>query len=473
MNTAAIFIPFQDDAKSLHFGTTSTKVTQYHIASTADAKTENTIVSRHLFGRETFRAIVEEATEEYLFFVTQGVSLRFVDYAIDRMIGVAKNTGAGIVYADYYEEDTGTLKPHPLIEYQQGSIRDDFDFGFVYLFSRKALLRAASLSGSPYQFAGLYDMRLKISEFSPVVHVNEFLYAVDKSDNRKSGEKLFDYVDPKNRAVQIEMEDAATLHLKRTGAYLAPYFTDVDFSGGAFPVEATVVIPVKNRVNTIADAVHSVLKQKCSSPFNLIVVDNYSTDGTTEKIASIKDEKLIHVIPESKDLGIGGCWNYAVHHQSAGKFVVQLDSDDLYKDEHTLQKMVDCFYKEKCAMVIGSYQMTDFHLNDIPPGIIDHKEWTPDNGRNNALRINGLGAPRAFYTPVLRKINFPNVSYGEDYAVALAISRNYRIGRIYEPVYICRRWEGNSDAALSLEKQNQYNFYKDKIRTLEILARMK
>jgi hypothetical protein len=388
------------------------------------------------------------------------------------MTAVARNTDAGIVYSDYYEESEGALKPHPLIEYQQGSIRDDFDFGFVYLFSRESLLKALSLSGSPFQYAGLYDIRLKISEFAPIIHINEFLYTADKSDNRKSGEKLFDYVDPKNRAVQIEMEDAATAHLKRIGAYLAPDFSDVDFAEGNFPVEASVVIPVKNRVNTIADAIGSVLQQKCSFPFNLIVVDNYSTDGTTEKIADIKDDRLIHVIPESKVLGIGGCWNYAVHYQAAGKFVVQLDSDDIYKDSHTLQKMIDCFYQEKCAMVIGSYQMTDFNLNEIPPGIIDHKEWTPDNGRNNALRINGLGAPRAFYTPILRKINFPNVSYGEDYAVALAISRDYRIGRVYEPVYICRRWEGNSDAALSLEKQNQYNFYKDKLRTLEILARI-
>ncbi len=473
MKTAAIFFPHSDNVQPVTFGANSTLVEQFYIVGQSNVNVKNSIVSQSLFGRATFRAMVEVSDADYLFFVTQSVPLCFVDYAIDRMISVAKNTGAGIVYADYYEENAGTLKPHPLIEYQQGSIRDDFDFGFVYLFSRKALLRAASLSGSPFQFAGLYDMRLKISEFAPIVHLYEFLYAVDKSDNRKSGEKLFDYVDPKNRAVQIEMEDAATSHLKRIGAYLAPDFSEVDFSEESFPVEASVIIPVKNRVNTIADAIHSVLKQECGFKFNLIVVDNYSTDGTTEKIASINDDRLIHVIPESKDLGIGGCWNYAVHHQSAGKFVVQLDSDDLYKDSHTLQKMIDCFYAEKCAMVIGSYQMTDFNLNEIPPGVIDHQEWTPDNGRNNALRINGLGAPRAFYTPVLRKINFPNVSYGEDYAVALAISRDYRIGRIYEPVYICRRWEGNSDAALSLEKQNQYNFYKDKIRTMEILTRMK
>ncbi len=472
MNTAAIFFSYIEKAQPIIFGKNSTQVEQYLIVSTGGSNIKNSIVSQSLFGRETFRAMLEASGADYVFFVTQSVGLQFSDYAIDRMIRVASSTGAGIVYADYYEESEDKLKPHPLVEYQRGSIRDDFDFGYVYLFSRKALLRAASLSSSPYQFAGLYDIRLKISEFAPIIHINEYLYSVDKSDNRKSGEKLFDYVDPKNRAVQIEMEDAATAHLKRIGAYLAPDFTDVDFSGDRFPVEASVIIPVKNRVNTIADAIHSVLKQECSFPFNLIVVDNYSTDGTTEKIASIKDEKLIHVIPESKDLGIGGCWNYAVHHQAAGKFVIQLDSDDLYKDATTLQKLVDCFYAEKCAMVIGSYQMTDFNLNEIPPGIIDHKEWTPDNGRNNALRINGLGAPRAFYTPILRQINFPNVSYGEDYSVALAISKDYRIGRIFEPVYVCRRWEGNSDAALSLEKQNQYNFYKDKIRTLEILSRI-
>jgi hypothetical protein len=473
MNTAAIFSPRHEVPKPIHFGALNTKIEEYVIVNATDSEQGNSIVSEHLFGRETFRAMVEKATTEYIFFVTQSVSLRFIDGAVDRMIAVARNTGAGIVYADYYEENPENLTPHQLIEYQQGSIRDDFDFGFVYLFSRESLVKALSLSGSPFQYAGLYDIRLKISGFTPIVHINEFLFAVDKIDNRKSGEKLFDYVDPKNRAVQIEMEDAATAHLKRTGAYLVPDFSDVDFSAGDFSVEATVVIPVKNRVNTVADAINSVLNQECTFPFNLIVVDNYSTDGTTEKIAAIKDDRLIHVVPESKELGIGGCWNYAVHHQAAGKFVVQLDSDDVYKDSHTLQKMIDCFYKEKCAMVIGSYQMTDFHLNEIPPGLIDHKEWTPDNGRNNALRINGLGAPRAFYTPILREINFPNVSYGEDYAVALAISRNYRIGRIYESVYICRRWEGNSDAALSLDKQNQYNFYKDKLRTLEILARIR
>ena len=295
MNTVAIFFPHSDEVRPIAFGANSTPVEQYTFVGSMDSTQKNSIVSEHLFGRETFRAMVEKTNAEYIFFVTQTVALCFVDYAVDRMLNIAKSTGAGIVYADYYESQGGDLKLHPLIEYQQGSIRDDFDFGFVYLFSREAIVKALSISGSPYQFAGLYDVRLKISEFAPIIHINEFLYAADKSDNRKSGEKLFDYVDPKNRAVQIEMEDAATTHLKRIGAYLAPDFIDVDFSEESFPVEATVIIPVKNRVNTVAEAIHSVLKQECTFPFNLIVVDNYSTDGTTEKIGDIKDDKLIHV----------------------------------------------------------------------------------------------------------------------------------------------------------------------------------
>jgi len=475
MNKATIFSPsFGDTAGSapLIF-TSSENVGVTRIVHKEDVATGQSLVVEHLFSRETFRAMVEQSSSEFMFFITQNAAVRFSDNALERMMLTAESTDAGIVYADYYESNDDTLKPHPLIEYQQGSLRDDFDFGFVLLITRAALLKALSLSGSPYLYAGLYDLRLKISEFAPVIHINEFLYSVNKSETRKSGEKVFDYVDPKNREVQIEMEDAVTEHLKRVGAYLKPDFSDVDFTSGDFPVEATVVIPVKNRVNTVVEAIQSVLQQECTFAFNLIVVDNYSTDGTTEKIRAIADERLIHVVPASKDLGIGGCWNYAVHHPSAGRFVVQLDSDDLYIDGSTLQKIVDCFHAEKCAMVIGSYQMTDFNLNPIPPGIIAHKEWTPENGRNNALRINGLGAPRAFCTENLRGINFPNVSYGEDYSVALAVSRDYRIGRIYEPVYLCRRWEGNSDAALSLEKQNQYNFYKDKIRTIEVLARLK
>jgi len=324
-----------------------------------------------------------------------------------------------------------------------------------------------------YQSAALYDLRLKISKYKSLYHLREYLYTEEETDSRKSGEKLFDYVNPKNRQVQIEMEQACTQYLKDTGGWLKPEFSEIEFTSEIFPVEATVVIPVRNREKTIEDAVRSVLIQKTKFPFNLIVVDNHSTDKTTEILQKIAagDKRLIHVIPQRNDLGIGGCWNVAIMHPQCGKFAIQLDSDDMYIDENTIQTVVDAFYEQNCAMIVGTYKMVNFHLEEIPPGIIDHKEWTPDNGRNNALRINGLGAPRAFYTPVLREIKIPNTSYGEDYAVGLAISRNYRIGRIYHPVYLCRRWDDNSDAANDVVKTNAHNCYKDSIRTIELLAR--
>jgi glycosyltransferase involved in cell wall biosynthesis len=316
---------------------------------------------------------------------------------------------------------------------------------------------------------------MAVSRTHPITRVGEHLYGKVELDVRKSDQKQFDYVDPKNRAVQLEMEAAVTEHLKQIGAWLKPKFKAPNLDEGEFANEASVTIPVRNRVKTVSDAVASVLKQKTTFPFNLIVVDNHSTDGTTDLLRSFaeKDKRMVHVIPQRQDLLIGGCWNEGVHHPACGRFAVQLDSDDIYKDEHTLQKIVDAFRREQCAMVIGSYRMTNFNLEEIPPGVIDHKEWTPDNGRNNALRINGLGAPRAFYTPILRRIKLPNSSYGEDYAAVLAVSREYQIGRIYEPIYLCRRWEGNSDAGIDVAKQNAFNFYKDKLRTFEILARQR
>jgi glycosyltransferase involved in cell wall biosynthesis len=324
-----------------------------------------------------------------------------------------------------------------------------------------------------YSAAAMYDLRLKISKRKSLFHLPEFLYTESETDNRKSGEKLFDYVDPKNRQVQIEMEQACTRYLKDTEAWLKPEFTPVEFSAGSFPVEATVVIPVRNREKTIEDAVRSVLMQKTNFPMNLIVVDNHSTDKTTAMLREMAsgDKRLIHLIPDRNDLGIGGCWNEAIMNPQCGKFAIQLDSDDLYIDENVVQTVVSAFYEQNCAMIVGTYKMVNFNLEEIPPGIIDHKEWTPDNGRNNALRINGLGAPRAFYTPVLREIKIPNTSYGEDYAVGLAISRNYQIGRIYHPIYLCRRWDDNSDSALDIKKLNANNHYKDCIRTIELLAR--
>lgn len=323
-----------------------------------------------------------------------------------------------------------------------------------------------------YKYAGLYDLRLKVSQSAELVHINEYLYTEIENDTRKSGEKIFDYVDPKNRAVQVEMEQVCTQHLKDVGAYLEPKFKKIEFSQSNFEYEASVIIPVRDRIRTIADAINSVLSQKTKFKFNLIVVNNYSTDGTTEAIDKFVDERLIHLIPENKELGIGGCWNAGVHHPKCGKFAIQLDSDDVYSDENTLQKIVDAFYDQNCAMVVGTYMLTDFDMKMIPPGIIDHKEWTPENGRNNALRINGLGAPRAFYTPLLREIKVPNTSYGEDYALGLYFSREHQIGRIYDVLYLCRRWDDNSDASLDIIKMNAHNTYKDRIRTWELKARI-
>jgi len=325
-----------------------------------------------------------------------------------------------------------------------------------------------------YRFAGLYDLRLKISQHHSIMHLPEMLYTETDSDIRKSGEKQFDYVDPGNRGVQIEMEEACTDHLKRINGWLKPEFRSISFDADNFEYEASVIIPVKNRVKTISDAIKSVLSQETKFKFNLIVIDNHSTDGTTDLVKAFakKDDRLVHIIPERKDLFIGGCWNEGIFHEKCGKFAVQLDSDDLYIDNNVISRIIDAFYDQQCAMVVGSYKMVNFDLDDLPPGVIDHSEWTPENGRNNALRINGLGAPRAFYTPVIRNIGVPNVSYGEDYAVGLAISRHYQIGRIYEPLYLCRRWEGNTDAALDVNKMNAHNLYKDRLRTIELLARI-
>lgn len=422
---------------------------------------------------ETLRHIAGYAATDYTFIYTKTDILTPGLASLERFANIADDTRAGLTYSDYYEWKKGERVAHPVIDYQKGSLRDDFNFGSVLFYRSDALKEAVSSMEISYRFAGLYDLRLKVSQQREVVHINEYLYTEVETDTRRSGEKIFDYVDPKNREVQIEMEAACTDHLKMIGGYLPPHFRPVHFDEHPFAVEASVIIPVRNRVKTIEEAIRSVCRQKTSFPFNLIVVDNHSTDGTTEKIHLFcGDERLIHVCPERTDLGIGGCWNLGIHHPLCGKFAVQLDSDDVYSDEHTLQKIVDAFYEQQCAMVVGTYKMTNFRMETIPPGIIDHKEWTPDNGRNNALRINGLGAPRAFYTPLIRKINFPNTSYGEDYAVGLRISREYRIGRVYDVLYLCRRWEDNSDAALSLEKMNEYNRYKDKIRTWELEARI-
>ena len=427
-----------------------------------------------VFKSETIRRIAAESNADYALVYTKTTTLELGYMALERLLQIAQDTEAGLVYADHYQVKGGELVKAPVIDYQKGSLRDDFDFGSVLFFDAAALKESVQRMTETYQHAGLYDLRLKLSQRYALVHANEYLYSEVEEDNRKSGEKQFDYVDPRNRDRQIEMEKACTQHLKEIGGYLEPHFKDIDFNQGEFEVEASVIIPVRNRAATIGAAIESVLKQQTKFKFNLIVIDNHSTDGTTEAIDTFKaDGRVVHLVPERNDLGIGGCWNYGVNSTHCGKFAVQLDSDDLYKDEHTLQTIVDAFYEQKCAMVIGSYMMTDFDLNELPPGVIDHKEWTPDNGRNNALRINGLGAPRAFYTPVLRSIGLPNTSYGEDYAMGLNISRHYQIGRIYDVLYLCRRWGGNSDAALSIEKVNANNLYKDRIRTWELEARIR
>jgi len=421
---------------------------------------------------EAIKRLATEAIGDYTLLYIKDTEVVWGYLAQERMKQVMDATGAAMVYADRYVIKNGQREQAPVIDYQKGSLRDDFDFGAVVMIRTSVLKEAASRMKANYRFAGFYDLRLKLSQRYEFVHINEYLYTEQEKDLRLSGQKQFDYVDPRNRERQIEMEQACTEHLKEIGAYLEPQFKNVDFNQEAFEMEASVIIPVKNRVKTIKDAINSVLSQVADFPFNVIVVDNHSTDGTTEVIAQLsQDERVIHIIPERTDLGIGGCWNMGIHHPQCGKFAIQLDSDDLYSDEHTLSKMVSAFYEQQCAMVIGTYRMTDFDLNTLPPGIIDHKEWTPENGRNNALRINGLGAPRAFYTPVIRQIGFPNTSYGEDYAVGLAISRQYQIGRMYDVVYLCRRWSGNSDAALNAFQVNANNLYKDRIRTWELKAR--
>lgn len=423
---------------------------------------------------EKYKQIALYANTPFTLICTQVQDLEFGYMALERMCDYLSAPQCSMVYADHYKTIKGERTPHPVIDYQLGSVRDDFDFGSLLMFRTDYLKRAINEieAEKEYQHSALYALRLALSRYGELTHIREFLYTETEIDLRKSGEKQFDYVDPRNRQVQIEREEVFTRHLKKIGAYLKPSMMTVDLKEGEFSHEASIIIPVRNRARTINDAIRSVLEQETSFPFNLIIIDNHSTDGTSEIIEQYKnDNRVIHLIPERTDLGIGGCWNLGINHPQCGRFAIQLDSDDLYSSPHTLQTIVDKFYKEQCAMVIGSYRMTDFTLQTLPPGVIDHKEWTDENGHNNALRINGLGAPRAFFTPLLRKIRVPNTSYGEDYALGLAFSRQYRIGRIYDVLYLCRRWEGNSDAALSIEKINQNNNYKDSLRTLEIKLR--
>lgn len=432
-------------------------------------------LNKNLCDYDTLLDIAKTSNTEYLLLINQNRGIKFNANCINRMVQVADMTGCNMLYSDYYQIDSNNIIPNPLISYQIGSVRDDFEFGSVILFRTNAFKKAVKQIKAHLKYSAFYALRLRISQDSAIIHIPESLYSVRKEDFRKTGEKQHDYVKKQYRKIQIEMEESFTNYLKDTGAYLKPPFKKVDLNSEQFETEASVIIPVRNRVKTIKDAIESVEKQETDFKTNLIIVDNHSTDGTTELIKEIAkaNKNIIHLIPERNDLGIGGCWNHAINHPLCGKFAIQLDSDDLYSSTNTVSRIVNKFYQLSCAMVIGSYKMINFDHQEIPPGIIDHSEWTPENGPNNALRINGLGAPRAFYTPIIREKQLPNVSYGEDYAVALAISGEYCVGRIYEPIYNCRRWEGNSDADLNILKTNEHNKYKDSLRSFELSKRLK
>ena len=461
------FIPFESDAQ--------VKATVENLKAQNEVANIELVDSTKLKSTAAIKDIAAKASAPFTLIYTKTTTLSFVLFAMERMLEIAEDSGAAMVYADHFNRAAdGTETQAPVIDYQFGSLRDDFDFGGVLLYRTEALKEAAGRMDVAYEQAGIYDLRLKVSQKGKLVHINEFLYYEIELDNRKSGEKIFDYVDPKNRAVQIEMEKAVTQHLKDINGYLAPEFKPVDITEGDFEYEASVVIPCKNRVRTIADAISSALNQKTDFKYNVIVVDDNSTDGTQEKIKQFLDNpKLVYIAQDKSYHAIGGNWNMALHHPKCGRFALQLDSDDLYSDNTVVQRFVDAFREQNCAMVVGTYQLTDINLQPLPPGKIDHREWTPENGRNNALRINGLGAPRGFWTPLLREINFPTTKYGEDYAVGLRVSREYQIGRIYDVMYNCRRWDDNSDANCDIVKMNANNLYKDRVRTWELEARVK
>lgn len=430
----------------------------------------------HLPGRvcstAAIREIAAKADTPYTMICLKP-DIEWVYLGQERMMQVMQMTGATMAYADHFAKIDETVTQAPVIDYQMGALRDDFDFGAILLWDTAKLKALVAQMDTDYEFAGLYDLRLRAEKLE---HIPEYLYYEVETDTRKSGEKLFDYVDPRNRQVQIEMEACVTAHLKRIGAYLQPGAYKTLPEAGEFPVTASVIIPCKNRARTIADAIHSALNQKVRDgySFNVIVVDDNSTDGTAEIIDKLQmgNDKLVFIRQDKTWHAIGGNWNVAIHDPRCGKYAIQLDSDDTYFDKNTIQKFIDAFEQGEYGMVIGTYQLTNMSGETLPPGIIDHREWTVDNGRNNALRINGLGAPRGFYVPLLRTINYPTTKYGEDYAVGLRISRDYPIGRIYDVLYNCRRWEDNSDANCDIVAMNRNNWYKDRLRTWELKARM-
>ncbi|MDD6209153.1 MAG: DUF4922 domain-containing protein [Bacteroidales bacterium] len=481
MNKIDLFIPYVGNI--IHQDIEFYKISQlpiinkvYLLSTDKTGATEgnyNLIYIDSLFSTDTFRKVAEVAEGKYILFGLKTFPINLGSFALQRFFQISLYSGSGICYADYRKEKNGVVSNNPLIDYQKGSLRDNFDFGNLLFIRTEALKNAITQISQNYQYAGLYDLRLKISQAYPIVHINEYLYTVLEDTSSHPHSNQFDYVNPVNRETQKEMEAVCTEHLKSIGAYLPYSPQTINLENEHFEYEASIIIPVRNRVKTIEDAIKSALEQETAFPYNVIVIDNHSTDGTTEIIKRLsQNPKVVHIIPERNDLGIGGCWNLGIFHPECGKFAVQLDSDDLYSSPQTLQKIVDAFYQQKCGMIIGSYRITDFNLTEIPPGIIDHSEWSDENGPNNALRINGLGAPRAFYTPIIRKFKFPDTSYGEDYAVGLRFSREFMVGRIYDVLYNCRRWDDNSDANLCPEKINVHNHYKDKLRTWEIEARI-
>lgn len=478
-NLITIFLSFSDDETNeynLKQFVSSELIEEVYFVNdkNKNINIKNVLNVDSLFSTSTLDKILQKTKTEHLIFITEEGKINLQNISLLKFIDTSEKNNSGITYSNYYLRKENTLINRPLIDYQFGSVRDDFNFGSLLFFNTKIFSEKLKLIDPNYRWAGLYALRLAISGDGLIVKIPEYLYSFEEKTKQTDEEKHFDYLDSSNAEKQKEAERVFGDYLKNIGAYIYPKFEDIYFSEDNYEFEASVIIPVKNRANTIKDAINSALKQKIKSKFNVIIVDNHSIDGTTQIIKEIanEDEKIIHIIPKRVDLGIGGCWNEALKDKRCGMFAVQLDSDDIYKDENTLKKIIDKFYKEKCGMVIGSYQLTDFDLNEISPGVITHTEWTNTNGHNNALRVNGFGAPRAFYTPLLREINFPDVSYGEDYAVCLAVSRKYRVGRIYEPIYICRRWEGNSDADLTIDKKNKYDYFKDTLRTEEINKRI-
>ncbi len=438
-----------------------------------------TVVDGNMKASATLKQIAGQTSAKYTLLFLKGQYIQMGYLALQRMVQVADITRAAMTYADHYNISAdGKRTDAPTIDYQMGALRDDFNFGSVLLFRTDALKEAVVRMKADYQAAGFYDLRLKLAEKYQFSHINEYLYSEVELDTRKTGEKLFDYVDPRNRTSQIEMEQAVTEYLKEIGGYLKPEFEPIDIQAGHFPVEVSVMIPVRNRIRTIRDAIESAQNQRTTFDYNIFIIENgpecHSTDGTTEAIDEMaaNDGRIVHIVTQRRDLGVGGSWNLCAHDPRCGRFIVQLDSDDVYLDENTLQTYYNAFMEQKTGAIIGTYELTDINKNILPPGKIDHAEWTPENGRNNALRINGLGAPRGMYSPLLRDITMPNVNYGEDYAFMLALSRHYLIGRIYDPVYCCRRWDDNSDGDLSIEKENRNNTYKDRIRTWELMARI-